>query len=79
MRLERHGDGRAAECGRARDRCIDDGTMSTVHAVEISDRRDCTFESGSAGRIVVYDAKRFRRSRSFGHMWSFDVLSVAGP
>src|SRR4051812_41485612 len=70
MWLERHSDSGGAECCRARDGCIDDGTMSSVHAVEISDCSDCTLEGGSAGRIVVYDAKRFRRSCSFGHMRS---------
>ena len=40
VRLERHGDRRAAERRRARDRRIDHGAMAAMHAVEIADRRD---------------------------------------
>ena len=55
MRLERDGDRRSAERGRARDRRIDHGAMAAVHAVEIADRRDRAPKLRDARRVIADD------------------------
>jgi hypothetical protein len=67
VRLEGHGDGRAPERRRARDRRIDHCAMAAMYAVEIADRRDRPRERGLRCVIVGNAERLFRRGR-FGHV-----------